>query len=222
MGIPSALCIACTIVVPVAVLAGALVALPVAFPPLRSAAQSHSGLRRGLVILVGLAGFALGYAGWASVYSSMNYTMSVDVYIEADCRQERCLRRLQEIDRNRAAIGTELWQRMMVPPPLRSACYSADANICALADETYWGAYPAHVTPGRVWGEYLSVLLFSLLPAATAVAVAMRLTIPRKAEALRSFAALQETAVHPNAGQDPTSPATAAASRSPALRRSSR
>lgn len=222
MGIPTLVCSACVVLIPLALLTGAVFGLPALFPPLRDAARADPGVRKALAVVAGLAAFALGYAGWAFAYTNINYNLAIEVYIEADCRQERCLRHLRAIYDNRDAIGVELWQRMLVPPPLRSACYSGEADLCALADETYWGAYSSHVSPGRTWGEYLSVLAFSLLPAAAAILVVMRLTIPRRVEPLRSFAALRETTVHPDAGQGPTSPAPAAASRSPALRRSSR
>jgi len=196
VGIPTLVCSACVVLIPLALLAGAVVGLPALFPPLRSAARSNPGVRKALVILAGLAAYALGYAGWAFAYTNINYNLAVEVYIEADCRQERCLRHLRDIYDNRDAIGTELWQRMLVPPPLRGACYSADANLCALADETYWGAYAAHVSPGRTWGEYLSVLLSGLLPAAAAIVMVVRLTIPRKVEPLRTYEALTGAAVH--------------------------
>ena len=196
MGIPTLVCSACIVLVPLALLVGAVIGLPALFPPLRSAARSHPGFRKGLVIVAGLAAFAVGYAGWAFAYSNINYNLAIEVYIAADCRQERCVRHVREIYDSRDAIGVELWQRTLVPPPLRSACYSADANLCALADETYWGAYTSHVTPGRTWGEYLSVLLFSLLPVVAAVVVVTRLTIPRKVEPLRSYDALRDEATY--------------------------
>ncbi len=170
------LCNACMLLLPLSVAGGAVMALPIWLPPLRALTWRGEGARRAVVWFFVALAFVVSFTLWARSYAELTYSMATEVYVESDCWREQCLRHYGDIVNNRAAIAEELRVRYLVPPPLRNACYTGDARVCSLADETYWGAYSQHVTSARPWLEYLGQGALSMLSAAGAFLMGQRLT----------------------------------------------
>lgn len=158
------------------ILMGAVVSLPILFSRgLRARLQQTLRTRLTTIIVYGLIAFLIGFAIHARVLADSRYDYSSILTRGEESAPSPGLGASQEAPEATEAAVFELWVRLIVPPPLRQACYTRDTSVCDAADaviavtqEFDWG-----------WGVYLRFVRMGLVTGLTSAGLVWFYTRPR-------------------------------------------
>ncbi len=151
-----------------------VLSLPLLLPPLQKIRQASLWFK-------GLVAGCLGLLAWGVIFGFYTRVGAEAVYIvktiTGDVREGGlcgCYYPLPpeyvaEYTAYRSAIINELWQRALIPPALRQACYARQPKVCAFADDASppqtqtWSDYGASlgISFPAALGSFLFMWLFS-------------------------------------------------------------
>ena len=138
---------------------GALVSLLALLPPIRRWCRRNPAARIAVLFVLGLASFSISFVLWtrfavevSAIYSTL---MAIDTFDRPPATGPA------EPDADRPLVIRELWQRRLVPPSLRRACYARDEKICRPADTV--AANVPDMWNGRAYLEEVGTALIPVL-----------------------------------------------------------
>ena len=157
------------------VLLGALISLLALLSPVRSLCRRSTGARIAVICILGFVSLAVGFGLWTRLSAEAAYVFGTMVMVDTfDPERIPTATWPPETLVNKPFVIRELWTRLLIPPPVRRACYAGEAWVCGLADDVL----PA--TSDRwSWRSYLQDVGMAGVPVLTSSVLAWLFTRKR-------------------------------------------